>query len=412
MPSNLKKIRDIERAIKKFGSTPELLAKLEEAKHGKVEVQLKEKMRKNSTKYHMVRFLERKKVTRMIRSIESKIKCEGESAKLTRSRDKLMDDLAYIMYVILFEFVHYAFLTYGGAADRYYPMEHKYIALVPTKESLELEQADSDGEKHDSEKSKVLSEKAREVALQRWAEEKQRVADGVAGAVDKVAHAMEVEYKGGAAVNASAGTSAGADKGKQAVKPKDSKNKEKLGEKVQRDQPASEKVVKQSAAGKKRTIDAEGSDNSSDSSDSSDSDSSDDDSVSDSDSEPASKTAPAPATTKADSKTTITSAAAAKKSTTAAPAKAAPAVESEGSDNDGDDFFVEEASESELANNPESQQPKVYNDGNAFRYKGERQSVHEIRFAATKRKYERHKRVFNNQNKRNSAQERKRSRQG
>jgi hypothetical protein len=290
-------------------------------------------------------------------------------------------------------------------------MEHKYIALVPTKESLELEQADSDGEKHDSEKSKVLSKKAREVALQRWAEEKQRVANGVTGAVDKVAHAMEVEYKGGAAVNASASTGAGGDKDKQVHKPKDSKNKEKAGDKLQRDQPASDKVVKQPAVVKKRTIDAAGSDSSSsDSSDSSDSGSSDDDSGSDR--EPASKTAPAPATTKADSKTNTTSAAAAKKSTTAAPAKAAPAVESEGSDNDGDDFFVEEASDSELANNPESQQPKVYNDGNAFRYKGERQSVHEIRFAATKRKYERHKRVFNNQNKRNSAQERKRSRQG
>jgi hypothetical protein len=289
-------------------------------------------------------------------------------------------------------------------------MEHKYIALVPTKESLELEQADSDGEKHDSEKSKVLSKKAREVALRRWAEEKQRVANGVTGAVDKVAHAMEVEYKGGAAVNASASTGAGGDKDKQVHKPKDSKNKEKLGEKVQRDQPASDKVVKQSAAGTRRTIDAAGSDSSSDSSDSSDSGSSDDDS--DSDSEPAGETAPAPATTKAGSKTNTTSTVATKKNTSAAAAKAAPAVESEGSDNDGDDFFVEEASESELTNNPESQQPKVYNDGNAFRYKGERQSVHEIRFAATKRKYERHKRVFNNQNKRNSAQERKRSRQG
>jgi hypothetical protein len=411
MPSNLKKIRDIERAIKKFGSTPELQAKLEEAKHGKVEVQLKEKMRKNSTKYHMVRFLERKKVTRMISSIESKIKSEGESAKLTHSRDKLMDDLAYIMYVILFEFVLMLFLPDGGAADRYYPMEHKYIALVPTKESLELEQADSDGEKHDSEKSKVLSKKAREVALQRWAEEKQRVADGVAGAVDKVAHAMEVEYKGGAAVNASSSAAAGADSDKQANKPRDVKNKQKVGENVQRTQPASDKADMQSVTAKKRTIDAAGSDSSSDSSNSSDTDSSDDSSDNDSDSEPASKTAPAPATTKLDSKTNTTSAAA-NKSTTAAAAKAAPAVESEGSDNDGDDFFVEEASESELANNPESQQPKVYNDGNTFRYKGERQSVHEIRFAATKRKYERHKRVFNNQNKRNSAQERKRSRQG
>lgn len=97
MPSNQKKIRDIERMIKKFGSSPELLAKLEEAKHGKEDVQLKERMRKNSTKYHMVRFLERKKVTRLVRSLDNKLKNDPDNTKLKKNRDKLLNDLAYIM---------------------------------------------------------------------------------------------------------------------------------------------------------------------------------------------------------------------------------------------------------------------------------------------------------------------------
>lgn len=97
MPSNQKKIRDIERMIKKFGSSPELLAKLEEAKHGKEDVQLKERMRKNSTKYHMVRFLERKKVTRLVRSLDNKLKNEPDNTKLKKNRDRLLNDLAYIM---------------------------------------------------------------------------------------------------------------------------------------------------------------------------------------------------------------------------------------------------------------------------------------------------------------------------
>ena len=86
-----------------------------------------------------------------------------------------------------------------------------------------------------------------------------------------------------------------------------------------------------------------------------------------------------------------------------------PKVESEESDNDNDDFFVEEAnlSESELQKDAA---PKVYQDGNSFRYKEERKNVHEIRFAATKRKYERHKRVFNNQNKRGDSDRSKKSR--
>jgi hypothetical protein len=100
MPSNLKKIRDIERMMKKFGETPELQAKLAQAKQGKEKVKLNEKMKKNSTKYHMVKFLERKKVTRLVRSVESKIKQEGDAAakaKLEKNRDRLLNDLAYIM---------------------------------------------------------------------------------------------------------------------------------------------------------------------------------------------------------------------------------------------------------------------------------------------------------------------------
>lgn len=291
---------------------------------------------------------------------------------------------------------------------RYYPMEHKYIALYPSKETAPYEHNDSDddgdGGKNDVEKSAILSKKARAVALQRWAEDKQRVADGVAGAVDKVAHAMEVAYQGGAAVNGD---------GKEATR-KDKKSKNKP-----------EKAGKQS--GKKQSAGSDGGDSEpeddgsgSDSSSSSSSESgSDSDSESD-DRDAASeasdrKTVPAKAPSVPAAK--ITGAKhpaketkkAAVTTTTPAPTPA-PLAAAEASDSEGDDFFVEEASDSELAGTAAgSIQPKVYNDGNAHRFKGDRMSVHEIRFAATKRKYERHKRVFNNQNKRADAQDRKKA---
>lgn len=99
MSSNQKKIRDVERMIKKYGSSPELLAKLEDAKLGKDRVQVKERTRKNATKYHMVRFLERKKVTRKVRSIETKLKKADadDTVDLNKKRDNLLNDLAYIM---------------------------------------------------------------------------------------------------------------------------------------------------------------------------------------------------------------------------------------------------------------------------------------------------------------------------
>jgi len=420
MPSNQKKVRDIERAIKKFGSTPELLAKLEEAKHGKEEVLLNEKRRKNATKYHMVKFLERKKMTRMIRSTESKLKqATDEEAKnrLSKLRDRQMNDLAYVMY---------------------YPIEHKYIALFPSAEKdtkgQEVE-ADSDDDadgKQDAEKSKQLSKKARQLALERWNTEKQNVADGVEGAVDKVAYAMEVEYKGGVAA-AEGRPQLPKQTPAKAAQSSASKTKNtllaKADTKANVSSSSSNKPVQNQSD--KDVSDSSGSDSDSDSDDDnkqtatktkpskvsgsrdsdSESDSSSDSSDSDSDSD--SNSASGAEKTK---KNTVKPAV--KKPNTTSSATASAKEEKEKKDEKdepeedaGDDFFMEEASDSEiLAQAGKNTQPKVYNDGNDFRYKGERQSVHEIRFAATKRKYERHKRVFNNQNKRNSAQERKKSR--
>lgn len=99
MSSNQKKIRDIQRQMKRFGSdNPELIKRLEELKAVKEDVQIKEKLRKNSVKYHMVKFIERKKVTRAIRSLDSKIaKNEGNVDELKAKKAQLEEDLAYVM---------------------------------------------------------------------------------------------------------------------------------------------------------------------------------------------------------------------------------------------------------------------------------------------------------------------------
>lgn len=54
MPPTQKKIRDLERFIKKKGSTPDLEKKLKALQNEKDGKQLKEKEKKNSEKYHMV----------------------------------------------------------------------------------------------------------------------------------------------------------------------------------------------------------------------------------------------------------------------------------------------------------------------------------------------------------------------
>ena len=265
---------------------------------------------------------------------------------------------------------------------RYYPIEHKYIALFPSNSPTTA--ADSDGEEKDDEKSKLLSQKEREVALQRWAQDQESIAAGAEGIFDKVAYAMEVEYKGGAA--AAEGLPA-----KLTPAPREKKASEKIAKKQSKTAVSNVgKSAGNATATQSKTTASSSDSSSSSSSGESDNEGSDSDS-SDSDA-PSAPTKAAP-------------------STAAAPVEAA---DSSNSSDDGDAFFVEEASESELpqSNSKHPQQPKVYNDGNNFRYKEERKSVHEIRFAATKRKYKRHKRVFNNQNKRSSAQERKKPRGG
>ncbi len=99
MSSNQKKIRDIERQMKKFGpDNAELKKRLEDLKAVKEGVKVQEKLRKNSVKYHMVKFIERKKVTRAIRSIDSKLdKNDPDSDNLKAKKLQLEEDLAYIM---------------------------------------------------------------------------------------------------------------------------------------------------------------------------------------------------------------------------------------------------------------------------------------------------------------------------
>lgn len=150
---------------------------------------LKEKKRKNAVKYHMVRFLERKRTTRMIRQLDSKIKAKGSSdeeennapdkkkkkrkkdsksaedddslslKELSQQRLKLEDDLTYIMY---------------------YPMEHKYISLFGDTANSTNANTDKQSSAA-SEKSRLLATKARKLDISE-------------GRKDKVLHAIEVEY--------------------------------------------------------------------------------------------------------------------------------------------------------------------------------------------------------------------------
>ena len=153
-----KKIRDIERLIRKKGETDELLAKLTELKSEKKanEVSLLEK--KHAEKYHMVKFFERKKLVRKIISLDSKIAADDSKkvqAKLTAEREKLVDDLCYVLY---------------------YPKSMKYIAIFANNNEDDNELATPDTR---SEQARTLARAAREE-------------DQAAGVQDKVNYAIEV----------------------------------------------------------------------------------------------------------------------------------------------------------------------------------------------------------------------------
>lgn len=152
---------------------------------------LKEKRRKHESRYHMVKFFERKKITRLLEKVlreqqkqASEGKGEGRGAEeLERRRKELEEDLAYVMY---------------------YPVSLKYAALFPTSrkeereerrrqggaESSEEEEEEKDEGEEESERSRRLSQKARALALAAWEEDKRKGGD-------RVSHAMAVHLKEG-----------------------------------------------------------------------------------------------------------------------------------------------------------------------------------------------------------------------
>jgi hypothetical protein len=166
--SNQKKLRDLERLLKKKQAKGDddcesLVKKIDELKEVKEEVKFQERKKKNAVKYHMIKFIERKKLTRSIRSLESGDKAEDKKTK--KRLQQLREDLAYVMY---------------------YPSEHKYVALF-ADESL----AEGGAGSAEAKTTNKLGEQARAEALKLWQQDLAR------GVKDKVAHAMEVEYNGG-----------------------------------------------------------------------------------------------------------------------------------------------------------------------------------------------------------------------
>lgn len=202
MKSNQKKIRDLQRILKKLqqssnGSSnanegdvsvkiSEIEAKIRELESMKENNIQKEIKRKHESKYHMVKFFERKKITRKIHKIINRLrKCEEESnetskEQLLRQQSQLEDDLTYIMY---------------------YPPQMKYVALFASSERQVLRESGEGGDANLDEsdeetlthgqlsKSQKLMEKARDLAR------KARSDDIARNNKDRVQHAIEVELE-------------------------------------------------------------------------------------------------------------------------------------------------------------------------------------------------------------------------
>jgi len=164
MPSIQKKIRDLERVLKKKGNasdTAALQARLADLQQANTQNVQSDKDKKLSIKYHMVKFVERKKLTRKIRNVDTKLKGslnEKDHAALQGQRQALEEDLAYVMY---------------------FPRSSKYVALF----------ADNDDEKNTAKAAASA-----EASAARLAAYAARQADVDSGAVDRVQHAINVEY--------------------------------------------------------------------------------------------------------------------------------------------------------------------------------------------------------------------------
>ena len=101
-----KKIRDLQRSIRKAGDDQERIAflqqKIEEIQNEKADRVDPELKKKHETKYHLVKFVERKKLTRMIQRAMKQLEkaTDGaERADLDNKLSNLKDDLCYVMYV-------------------------------------------------------------------------------------------------------------------------------------------------------------------------------------------------------------------------------------------------------------------------------------------------------------------------
>jgi len=98
-------IRGIERLLKREGVAPEAKAaqetRLKELQDSLQDRQKRDLEQKYSKKYHMVRFFERKKVSRKLSQVVKQLEDKGLGAKerkaLEQTRDRLDADLDYIV---------------------------------------------------------------------------------------------------------------------------------------------------------------------------------------------------------------------------------------------------------------------------------------------------------------------------
>ena len=153
-----KQLRDVERSIKKWGSSPLLERRKEDLLKQKDESSLRQKEKRYAIKYHMVKFMERKKLVRKLKKL-SKESTMSES-DLEGKREQLLDDLTYVLY---------------------YPKHMKYLSLFGNDST----QATSSSTNTDQEINR--RNKARKLAR---ANRQQDVANG---GDDKVQHAIDVE---------------------------------------------------------------------------------------------------------------------------------------------------------------------------------------------------------------------------
>lgn len=169
MSSVSKKIRDTERVLRRIKDPDEtfrLQLKLNEYKKQKENNAKNVKERVNSVKYHLVKFLERKKITRKVRSLERRISdySSDEVFTLDELQNEVqiwMEKLTYVMY---------------------YPKDLKYIAILKEEATSSVEGKMGD----------TPAPKEREST---WARARSaRESDQRKGRKDRVKHAMEVEY--------------------------------------------------------------------------------------------------------------------------------------------------------------------------------------------------------------------------